>query len=293
VPASRTKRTKKKVSRGRAAAPKQRMKKTQESEGTPETPKTPETALEARRSKLLRAADMAARKKASVARQRAEIRAAGERGETYMGPTSTVNPSERGEHQHLKLIPRSSARQFTRAWADEIFSTIEHHMLGGATMTKACELTGLQPATLGRLRIEFPHIANGIAEAKVQQIDSLLSKLADIPTDYPHESSAEKRLRLDCLRTYLELSYPERFGKRMNVEIKQELRIKDALSTARQRAGFTFDEQGNVLTNAVDASSTEGASAAATIAAVAAVIDEENSTERAEREARDAEELGF
>lgn len=103
--------------------------------------------------------------------------------------------------------------------------------------TVATEL-GISPNTLRHLRRTDPEFREELERAAFEGSTALLDEMRETP--YLEPDPRRARVKIDALRSYLELRWPDRFGKRLDVTVRT-IDLGDAIAKARQRAGITIE----------------------------------------------------
>ncbi len=129
---------------------------------------------------------------------------------------------------------------------------------GAEIRTKALELArsgdgyktiadklGIAVDTLQALRLMDDNFERMLERAMFQASPLILDELKEVPNT--ERDAAMARVRIEALRTYLELRWPERYGKRLDVTVRT-LDMRGALESARKRAGITIDSQAESIT---------------------------------------------
>ncbi len=138
----------------------------------------------------------------------------------------------------LKLLPPSKVPDDVQEKLGQIQDTAATHLRAGKTIKQIADDIGISPNTIYLLRARYPAFRDELDKAAYDGSSAVLEELRHIPFD--EENPARARVKVDALCRYLELRWPERFGKRLDVTVKT-LDLGDALSKARARAGVTLD----------------------------------------------------
>ncbi len=134
--------------------------------------------------------------------------------------------------QAIRGIPHSlEVREQIKETAAELLAT-------GVTLRQIEKDTGVSRSLIYKLRRQIPEFAAYLDQASYDGTIAVLEELKETP--YLEENPHRARVKIDALRQYLELRWPERFGKRMEVRIKT-IDIGNALEKARTRAGVTIE----------------------------------------------------
>ena len=121
---------------------------------------------------------------------------------------------------------------------ERVEETVAAFLSEGNTLTEAADAVGVPRTTLAALRRKFPDFAHALDQASFDGAVFILEELKQTP--YSEIDVQRARVKIDALQRYLELRWPERFGKRMEVRIKT-IDIGNALEKARTRAGVTIE----------------------------------------------------
>ena len=108
----------------------------------------------------------------------------------------------------------------------------------GETFKDIAEKLGIGRGTLLMIRRRDPEFAKQLDDAMFDGSTSILEDLKEVP--YIEPDPARARVKLEALRSYLELRWPSRYGKQVNVNLKV-LDMRSAIDKARQRASQVID----------------------------------------------------
>ena len=139
--------------------------------------------------------------------------------------------------RNLTII-RENRPNFTRDNLEDIRETAAELLTEGKTLKDVADSIGISPSNLFYLRRKFPAFAEELDRAAFDGSTAILEELRNIP--FEEEDAARARVKIDAIARYLELRWPHRYGKRLDVTVKT-LDMKDALEKARARAGMTIE----------------------------------------------------
>jgi len=142
------------------------------------------------------------------------------------------------EQKIIHLLPRPVKPHFAKAERDDISYTVATMLLEGKSLRDCAAACGMAMNTLARLRIDYPDLREEQERAAFEGSTTLLEDMRDTP--FTETDPARARVKIDALCRYLEMRWPERFGKRLDVTVKT-LDLGSALNRARQRAGITIE----------------------------------------------------
>lgn len=108
----------------------------------------------------------------------------------------------------------------------------------GETFRDIAAALKITPGTLLKRRREDPVFMRMMDEAMLDGSAMILEELRSIPYTEAHPGRA--RVKIDALRAYLELRWPSRYGKQVNVNLKV-LDMRSAIDKARERASQVID----------------------------------------------------
>lgn len=103
----------------------------------------------------------------------------------------------------------------------------------GMTLHQIADAIGISQRTLARIRRKYPEIAQALDVAAFDGALWVLDRMRDTPETEPDAQRA--RVKIDALCRWLELRWPHRFGKRLEIEHKG-LDMGSALERSEQRA---------------------------------------------------------
>lgn len=144
---------------------------------------------------------------------------------------------EREQFTIERTSPKGSLAHLTQHTA-EIQESAELALLEGLPLREVCERIGISINALARLRRKFPAFREALERAAYDGSTAILEQLRNIPWD--EVDSQRARVKLEALSRYLELRWPERYGKRLDVTMKT-IDIGDALTKARARAATVIE----------------------------------------------------
>lgn len=150
---------------------------------------------------------------------------------------------EREQFAIERTSPKGGLAQVAQH-AAEIQESAELALIEGLPLREVCERIGISINSLARLRRKFPAFREALERAAFDGSTAILEQLRNIPWDEPDSHRA--RVKLDALARYLELRWPERYGKRLDVTMKT-IDIGDALDKARSRAANTIESTAYVV----------------------------------------------
>ena len=139
--------------------------------------------------------------------------------------------------RNLTII-RENRPGFTQERLDDIRETACEHLTEGKTFKQVADSIGISPSNLYYLRRKNPAFAEELDKAAFDGSTAILDELRNIP--FEEEDAARARVKIDAIAKYLELRWPHRYGKRLDVTVKT-LDLGDALNKARARAGITIE----------------------------------------------------
>ena len=150
---------------------------------------------------------------------------------------------EREQFTIERTSPKGSLAHLKNHTA-EIQESAELALLEGLSLREVCERIGISNNSLARLRRKFPTFREALERAAYDGSTAILEQLRNTPWD--EQDPGRARVKIDALSRYLELRWPERYGKRLDVTMKT-LDIGDALSKARERAANTIESTAYVV----------------------------------------------
>lgn len=150
---------------------------------------------------------------------------------------------EREQFTIERTSPKGGLAHISKHTA-EIQEAAELALLEGLTLQEVCERIGISINALARLRRTQPLFREALERAAYDGSGAILEQLRNIPWD--EQDSGRARVKLDALSRYLELRWPERYGKRLDVTMKT-IDMGDALAKARERAANTIESTAYVV----------------------------------------------
>lgn len=123
-----------------------------------------------------------------------------------------------------------------------IQDTVEQYLAQGLSFDAIAAKIGISPTTIYNMRRQYPAFRMAVERAMEDGATAILEKVKEVVHDplLDKMDPARARARMDAARTYLEMRWPEKFGKRLEMTVKT-LDLGDALSKARERAGITLE----------------------------------------------------
>lgn len=108
----------------------------------------------------------------------------------------------------------------------------------GLTLTEIMEQTGVSADKLTNLRRVDPPFAEQLEQEQLDASRLAVEEIKLVPYREPDPRVA--RVKIDALAKYLELRWPDRYGKRVNMTV-QHLDLRGALAEARERVAQVID----------------------------------------------------
>lgn len=139
--------------------------------------------------------------------------------------------------KNLTII-REDRPKFVSEQRQDIQETACQLLADGKSLQQAADYIGVTRTTLMYLRRKYPALREELERATFEGTVAILEEIRDTPfrENNPHRA----RVKIEAMCKYLELRWPERFGKRLDVTVKT-IDMQDALSQARARAGLTIE----------------------------------------------------
>lgn len=108
----------------------------------------------------------------------------------------------------------------------------------GMTLQQVADTIGISRSALAIIRRKYPDFAEELDRASFDGAMFILEEIRQTPdlVDCPQRA----RVKIDALCRYLELRWPHRFGKRLEIEVKH-LDMGSALAAAEQRAAKVIE----------------------------------------------------
>lgn len=116
---------------------------------------------------------------------------------------------------------------------DEIYSGALEKAEDGATYGEICKALKIGPRTLRHICREDERFRQQLEQAMEAASTMVLEELKNVP--FSETDAAMARVKIEALRTYLELRWPHLYGKRLDITVRT-LDMRQALDMARQRA---------------------------------------------------------
>lgn len=148
-----------------------------------------------------------------------------------------MSTKKRYAGKNLTII-REDRPQFIAEQRQDIQETACELLGDGQTLQQVADYIGIGRTTLMYLRRRYPAFKNELELATLEGSTALLEQIRDIP--FSEANPHRARVKIEGLCKYLELRWPERFGKRLDVTVKT-LDMNDALAQARVRAGLVIE----------------------------------------------------
>lgn len=115
----------------------------------------------------------------------------------------------------------------------EIKATALDMAANSNTQREVAESLGIAPRTLARILAEDQGFRDTYDAALYQASSQLLEKLREVP--WTEVDAQRARVKIEALSRYLELRWPHRYGKRLDVTVRA-VDMRGALARARDRA---------------------------------------------------------
>lgn len=135
--------------------------------------------------------------------------------------------------REIRLIPKKMTSAQLAAERERLGQTLVDMLSDGATIGECAEAIGVPTSTISRLRAKYPDFSQVLDSAAFDGSVHLLEKLLQTPELEACPQRA--RVKIDAIRTYLEMRWPSRYGKRHNVEVTT-IDLTPSIERARQRA---------------------------------------------------------
>ena len=126
----------------------------------------------------------------------------------------------------------------------------------GATYRHIAELLGISRTELFNIRQADPAFRDALETAMFDGSTMVVEELREVPQNEPCPIRA--RVKIEALRLYLELRWPHRYGKQLNVTVKT-LDMSDALAKARARISQPIEMQQVNAARSTDSQSVDAA----------------------------------
>lgn len=127
-------------------------------------------------------------------------------------------------------------------------------LLEGHPIKRIAAESGISVKTIQKLKVQYPAFREKLERAAFEGSVIIMEQMRDTPWDELDPQRA--RVKIEALCRYLELRWPERYGKRLDVTVKT-LDIGDALSKARARAATVINSTAYVVHGQPDATDLE------------------------------------
>ena len=114
----------------------------------------------------------------------------------------------------------------------QVKSTALEMAAESSTQVEIAEALHIAPRTLARIMAEDKPFRELYDSTLYQASSQLLEKLRDIP--WVEQDAQRARVKIDALARYLELRWPHRYGKRIDVTVRT-IDMRSALERARAR----------------------------------------------------------
>lgn len=123
----------------------------------------------------------------------------------------------------------------------------------GATYQAIADGLGISIHELNAIRRANPAFRQMLADAMLEGSEHILEAMLKVP-DTESKDPAWVRVKIEAMRLYLEMRWPDRYGKRMQVTVRH-LDMSQALAKARERASQAHETQGKLVKVATDSQS--------------------------------------
>lgn len=121
---------------------------------------------------------------------------------------------------------------------DQLQQTITDLLSDGASLQQVADAMGIDRMLISRLRTQYPEFAQALDSAAFEGSIHILEEIREAP--YQELDPARARVIIDALRVYLEMRWPQRYGKKMEITHKT-VDIGDLLEKSRRRAGILIE----------------------------------------------------
>lgn len=165
-----------------------------------------------------------------------------------------MSTPKKAQGRDLTII-RENRPTFVQEQREDIQETASVLLAEGKTLQQVADYIGIAFNTLTHLRRKYPAFRDELERAAFEGSTAILEQMRDIPFNEPE--AARARVKIDALCRYLELRWPSRFGKRVDVTVKT-LDMGDALAKARERAGNVYESTAYVIAATDDVSVADG-----------------------------------
>jgi transposase len=155
------------------------------------------------------------------------------------------------ENKYL-IVPRTgelTARGLA-FWTDAL-----RHAADGATHRQIAERTGVSVDSINRMKQRFPDFRNQLEQAMYDASVLDVEQLKEIPLNAAADP-ARARVQIEALSRYLELRWPNRYGKRVNMNVKT-VDLTEAIKRARQRQAQVIDSTAETVDVSTDSVSVD------------------------------------
>lgn len=141
--------------------------------------------------------------------------------------------------------------QLTRA-GRELQQTVLDHAQDGKTQMEIAEELGIDRKTIANLRFADPAFRDELERVMYDASSTVVEDIRQVP--YIELDPQRARVKLDALSRYLELRWPRRYGKRMDITVRS-LDMGKALADARARQAQVIDSTAKDVTVLTDSES--------------------------------------
>ena len=128
---------------------------------------------------------------------------------------------------------RTVSDAYLRKRGQEIYDDAFKIAATGVSYKQLCKQLHIDPALMRLIRAEDTDFDNKLSAAMESASILAVDEIRDIP--YSEDNPHRARVKIDALRTYLELRWPRLYGKKLDITI-QTLDMRQALDLARERA---------------------------------------------------------
>lgn len=123
----------------------------------------------------------------------------------------------------------------------ELAAKVLERVATGDTASTVCRELGIRPNLFNLKCYHHPALRNAHSQAQVAASDALAERVLDIPDEEPDVQRA--RLKSDNIKWYVAKINPRKYGDSLNVNVTEEVSLRDAMAAARERVGSVIEGQ--------------------------------------------------
>lgn len=123
----------------------------------------------------------------------------------------------------------------------ELAAKVLERVATGETATAACRELGVHFNAFNLKCYRYPSLRKAHTQAQAAASDALAERVLDIPDEEPDVQRA--RLKSDNIKWYVAKINPRKYGDSLNVNVTEEVSLRDAMAAARERVGSVIEGQ--------------------------------------------------